>query len=254
MCYDDNARPPEPPIPGGAAHGEDVVLTASDGNRFMAYLAEPSGGTARAQVLIYPDIRGLHQFYKELALRFAEVGIRAQVLDYFGRTAGLSARDDSFEFWPHVQQTKIESLFADTRASLEHMRAGNANAALFTVGFCFGGSLSLLASREDFGQAGGIAFYSGLSRQMPGTDGTVLDLATGVRHPFLGLYGEADQGIPVEQVKQLEKNLEQAGVERELVIYPGATHSFFDRRATEFAEASTDAWKRVLNFIDSHSR
>ncbi len=106
MCYDDNARPPLPPIAGGAAHGEDIVLTAADGNRFAAYVAL-SGNASGAQVLIYPDVRGLHQFYKELALRFAEIGISAVAMDYFGRTAGLTARDDSFEFWPHVQQLRV---------------------------------------------------------------------------------------------------------------------------------------------------
>ncbi|MBO0782514.1 MAG: dienelactone hydrolase family protein [Ktedonobacteraceae bacterium] len=253
MCYDDNARPPQPPVSGDGAHGTDLVLTASDGNRFMAYLAEPVSPSG-AQVLIYPDIRGLHQFYKELALRFAEVGIRALALDYFGRTAGISSRDDSFEYWPHVQQVKMQTFFADVAASIDRLRASAQNEALFTLGFCFGGSLSLLSSREDFGQAGGVAFYAGLGRQMAGSDGTVQDLARSIRHPVLGLFGGADQGIPTESVKQLDLDLDQAGVEHEVVIYPGAPHSFFDRKATEFADASTDAWKRLLNFIDAHKR
>ena len=73
MCYDDNARPPVPEGATGAAHGKDLVLESADGNRFAAYLATPSV-PASAQVLILPDIRGLHQFYKDLALRFAEIG------------------------------------------------------------------------------------------------------------------------------------------------------------------------------------
>src|SRR5436309_9831387 len=73
MCYDDNARPPLPPSEAGAAHGEDIVLEAADGNRFAAYAAQPGKPTG-AQILIFPDVRGLHQFYKELALRFAEIG------------------------------------------------------------------------------------------------------------------------------------------------------------------------------------
>ena len=99
MCYDDNARPPVPPISGGAADGQDIVLTAPDGNRFSAYIAY-SAQTDGPQVLIYPDIRGLHQFYKELALRFAEVGIRALAIDYFGRTAGLTSRAEPFAASP----------------------------------------------------------------------------------------------------------------------------------------------------------
>src|SRR6266568_1262923 len=106
MCYDDNARPPLPPGAAGQAHGEDIVLEAADGNHFAAYAAFPANPSG-AQVIIYPDVRGLHQFYKELALRFAEVGITALALDYFGRTAGLTSRDESFDHKPHVQEIRI---------------------------------------------------------------------------------------------------------------------------------------------------
>src|SRR5271166_4035623 len=102
MCYDDQARPPIPPGASGHAPGEQVVLTASDGNQFHAFLALPASHTHSA-VVIYPDVRGLHQFYRELALRFAEVGIAAIAIDYFGRTAGLTGREEGFEYMPHVQ-------------------------------------------------------------------------------------------------------------------------------------------------------
>jgi carboxymethylenebutenolidase len=253
MCYDDNARPPDPPGANGIARGEDLILTATDGNRFAAYMAHPSNPGA-ARVLVYPDVRGLHQFYKELTLRFAEVGITALALDYFGRTAGISSRDDSFEFWPHVQQIQLSTFFADARAALAHLGSGtSANPPIFTVGFCFGGSLSFLSGTEDLGLAGVIGFYGGLSRSLGGGKATVLEEAQHVRCPLLGLFGGADQGIPVEQVRAFDEGLDKAGVEHEVIIYPGAPHSFFDRRATDFAETSTDAWQRVLGFIAAHT-
>ncbi|MEK6572874.1 MAG: dienelactone hydrolase family protein, partial [Chloroflexota bacterium] len=125
MCYDSNAHPPEPPGidgMGGGGFGEDIILTAADGNQFMAFLAradQPQG----PQVLIYPDVRGLHQFYKELALRFAEAGLTALAMDYFGRTAGQTARDDSFDFQPHVGQMTLPTFFTDVRASVSHLRS-----------------------------------------------------------------------------------------------------------------------------------
>src|SRR5438067_9621044 len=146
MCYDDNARPPLPPSEAGAAHGEDIVLEAADGNRFAAYAAQPGNPTG-AQILIFPDVRGLHQFYKELALRFAEVGVGALAIDYFGRTAGIGPRDDSFDFWPHVQKLNVQTFFTDVAAALAHLRTGDvldksalyrADRATFTVGFCYG--------------------------------------------------------------------------------------------------------------------
>ncbi|GHO82791.1 dienelactone hydrolase family protein [Dictyobacter formicarum] len=252
MCYDDNARPPLPPIEGGSAHGEDIVLTAADGNRFAAYSAYPDKSLG-AQVIIYPDVRGLHQFYKELALRFAETGIRAVAIDYFGRTAGLTSRDDSFDFWPHVQQLHLASFFSDVKAAQDHLHSSQgSNLPTFPVGFCLGGTLALLSGTQDFGFAGLIGFYAGMSRNIDG-EGTALDRAEEIKYPVLGLFGGADQGIPTDQVQTLEQKLEGAGIEHEIVTYPGAPHSFFDRRATDFAEASIDAWNRVLRFISAHT-
>ena len=75
MCFDLDSRPPIAPIAGGALDAERLVLTAADGNRFPAFrarAAEPTG----AGIVILPDVRGLHPYYEELALRFAEAGDR----------------------------------------------------------------------------------------------------------------------------------------------------------------------------------
>ena len=252
MCYDDNARPPVPEGAAGAAQGEDLVLEAADGNRFAAYLATP-GATAGAQVLILPDIRGLHQFYKDLALRFAEIGVAAIAMDYFGRSAGLTGRDDSFEYMPHVQQTTLPTIFADAAASLAQLRArAGANTASFSMGFCFGGALSFLCGTQDLELTGVIGFYAGMGRNFDG-GGTLLDRAGQIHVPSLGLFGGADQGIPAEQVEEFDRRLDATGTAHEIVIYPGAPHSFFDRRFAEFADASADAWTRVRGFIAAHS-
>jgi carboxymethylenebutenolidase len=253
MCYDDNARPPIPPGEAQTVHTEELVLTAADGNRFAAFLARPEQ-RRRAQVLIYPDIRGLHQFYKELATRFAERGIMAISMDYFGRTAGLTGRDESFEFRPHVDQLKLSNILADAHAAISYLEAhGGAECDTFIVGFCIGGSLAIFTGTESWSLAGIIPFYSGFGRTLDPERGTALDVAGTVKVPVLGLYGGNDQGIPVEQVHAFDQALDQSGVEHDIVIYPGATHSFFDRRQTEFADASADAWQRILGFINAHS-
>jgi carboxymethylenebutenolidase len=253
MCYDDNAIPPTPPGSAGVAQGEDLVLIAEDGNRFYAYLAWPEH-PSNAQILIYPDARGLHQFYKELALRFAEVGITALTIDYFGRTAGLSARDDSFDFWQHISEMTADGFFADVNAALAYLREGDgAQRATFITGFCMGGSLTFVSGTRDLGLAGVIGFYAGMSRKFGPIERPVVEIGADERYPLLGLFGEADQGIPVELVHQFEEGVKQAGVDYKIVIYPGATHSFFDRRYEEFADASADAWKQVLSFIAAHT-
>ena len=117
-----------------------------------------------------------------------------------------------------------------------------------------GGSLSLRTAASGFDLAGVIAFYAGLSRIRPSdATSTILDIAGSITCPVLGLFGGADQAIPVGDVEALDQKLDTAGVEHEIVIYPGAPHSFFDKRATEYAEASADAWQRTLNFIEKHT-
>jgi carboxymethylenebutenolidase len=252
MCYSDEARPPAPPGASGEGKGEQIVLTAGDGNRFHAFLALPEGHTHSA-VVIYPDVRGLHQFYRELALRFAEVGVAAIAVDYFGRTAGLTGREEGFEYMPHVQQIKLDTFTLDVRAALGvlHEKVGP-DAAIFVIGFCMGGTLTLLTGTDrELGFAGLIPFYAGVTRAF-GESGTILDNATKVAYPVVGFFGGADQGIPETAVHELDEKLGQAGVERHLTIYPGAPHSFFDRKSAEFAEASADAWKQLLTFIQTH--
>ncbi|HUR07584.1 MAG TPA: dienelactone hydrolase family protein, partial [Nonomuraea sp.] len=99
MCHSTDSRPPASPVEGRAASQEQIELTAADGNRFLAYRAEPAEPNGRG-VVILPDVRGLHPFYRDLAVRFAEAGFRAITIDYFGRTAGTGDRGDDFDFMP----------------------------------------------------------------------------------------------------------------------------------------------------------
>jgi carboxymethylenebutenolidase len=248
MCYDSSARPPFPTERTSTAKGEDVVLTAADGNRFNAFTARAET-PHRARVVILPDVRGLHQFYKDLALLFAESGYSTLALDYFGRTAGLTPRDDSFEYMPHVERMRAAGIEADLNAAIVACRAGASDAPIVTVGFCMGGTLSLLAAaNEHHDLAGAVGFYAGLSRARAGNP-PVLERAGAIRIPVLGLFGGADQGIPPNEVEQLDQTLDRTGVSHEIVVYPGAPHSFFDRRWTDFADASADAWTRMLGFL-----
>lgn len=251
MCYDSKSQPPLPPGERGHATTQDLVLTASDGNQFSAFLATPTREFS-AQVLIYPDIRGLHQFYKDLAVRFAEMGVRALAIDFYGRTAGLTERNDEFDFQPHVPQLTLPTFFNDVAASVDFLHK-DSDAKTFVTGFCIGGTFSLFTGTQNFNLAGLIPFYSGMTRKFPGMEGTALENAHKIHYPVLGLYGGADQGIPIEMVHQLDEELDKANVEHFLKIYDGAPHSFFDRKFAEFANESADAWARVLNFIHTHS-
>ncbi|MFN8517917.1 MAG: dienelactone hydrolase family protein [Chloroflexota bacterium] len=250
MCFDTDSHPPVAPIAGAAVDGAHLTLQAADGNRFTAYRTRATTpGPARMVVL--PDIRGLFSFYEELALRFAEAGIDALAIDYFGRTAGVGTRDADFEFRPHVDQTTWAGLSADIATGVTALRADAPDARVFAVGFCFGGRLAFDAATLVLGLAGVIGFYgvpTGPRLDLPAP----AEVASAMASPVLGLFGGADPSIPAEMVAAFGGALTGAGVEHELVTYEGAPHSFFDRKAAEFAAASEDAWRRILAFVERH--
>jgi carboxymethylenebutenolidase len=254
MCYDPGARPPLSPISGGAgeAAGRDVILTASDGNRFSAFTAtaEKAGG---AGMVILPDVRGLHPFYQDLALRFAEAGVHATALDYFGRTAGVGPRGEDFEHSPHVEQTRPDSVAQDVAAAVAHVRApeGGSAAAVYTVGFCFGGKKSFNQAARGHSLAGVIGFYGRVASQGPEDSEAPVVLARHYACPVLGLYGGADPAITAEDIEAFRRALEDAGVPNEMVIYDGAPHSFFDRTYRRYRTECDDAWGRILRFVES---
>jgi carboxymethylenebutenolidase len=256
MCFAFDARPPAlpadlelAPIAGGAG-AELLELTSSDGTRFSAALAE-SPASRGAGVVILPDVRGLYPFYLELAERFAQAGHPAIAIDYFGRTAGLGPRDEEFEYTPHVQQLTPAGVQADTTAAIEALRKRTGVRAVATVGFCLGGFESFLAGADLPQLAVAVGFYGVLDGSRFNVAGP-LDRAAEIHCPVLGLFGGADRAIPIEQVEQFDAKLTEAAIEHEIHIYPGAPHSFFDRRYDEYAEACADAWRRMLGFLEIH--
>jgi carboxymethylenebutenolidase len=251
MCFPFDAIPPDipaalrAPMAGGAA-GERLTLTSADGTAFSVYLAAIDG-EADAGVVILPDVRGLFRFYEELAERFADAGVPAVAIDYFGRTAGLGPRDESFEYMPHVQRTRPETVAMDVRAAVEALRARTGAERIFTVGFCFGGAQSFHQAAAGHGLAGVVGFYGALADRphLPSAIGVAGSMAC----PVLALFGGGDQGITPDQIQRFDSALSEAGVEHEIHVYPGAPHSFFDRRQDDYAAESADAWDRILGFM-----
>jgi carboxymethylenebutenolidase len=246
VCFDVDSAPPIPVIMGAAVSHDDVELEARDGNQLAAFAATPEEPT-EVGIVILPDVRGLYRFYEELALRFAERGIAALAIDYFGRTAGVGKRDDDFPYMDHVAQTTAEGVQADVAAGVEELRSRGVR-SVFTVGFCFGGRSSWLAAAGGNGLAGSIGFY-GRPGERDGAPGPA-DRAAEIDAPILALQAGADENITAADNRAFEDALTAAGVEHEVVTYEGAPHSFFDRKQEQFAEASEDAWKRVLAFIE----
>ena len=245
MCHGDSSRPPLPPISGAAADQGDFVLTSADGTEFAAYFARASKPTG-AGMVVMPDVRGLHTFYKELAVRFAETGIDAVAIDYFGRTAGMGDRSEAFEYMPHVEKTTQETIAADVSAAIAHLESkdGGAVKAVFTVGFCFGGSSSWNQSALQPRLDGAIGFYGRPPRTEP--------YIAKMKAPLLLLVAGADGATPPEVADDFDQKLTEAGVPHERHVYAGAPHSFFDRGYEQWKDACDDAWRRILDFVKNH--
>lgn len=245
MCYSDDARVPLPPISGAAANQGDLALTSSDGTKFAAYFARAEKPTG-AGMVVMPDVRGLHNFYKELAQRFAEAGIDAVAIDYFGRTAGIGDRSEAFEYAPHIEKTTPQGIAADVAAAIAYLKTeeGGAVRSVFTVGFCFGGSSSWNQSALQPEISGAIGFYGRPPRSEP--------FVANMKAPLLLLIAGADAATPPEAFQAFDKQLTQARVPHEMHAYEGAPHSFFDRTFDQWKDACDDAWHRILAFVKKH--
>lgn len=253
MCTSHDSRPPIEPIRGAATDAESVILKGEDGAEFRAYVARPQQGTG-AGIVILPDVRGLHPFFEELALRYAERGIVALAIDYFGRTAGTGERGADFDHSPHVDRTRWERLRGDITAGVTYLRGLDAAPrSIFTTGFCMGGRLSSMSATLGLGLAGVIPFYGWPVGPNPNGTPAPAENAGRIECDVLAFYGEADNGIPRSARDAFDKALDKAGVNHDTVVYPGATHGFFDRRAVQFADAADDAWDRTLAFIRRHT-
>lgn len=250
MCFDLDSRPPIAPIAGGALDSGSTTLRSRDGTQFRAFGARPANPTG-AGILILPDVRGLHPYYEELALRHAEHGIAAVAIDYFGRTAGIDDRADDFDHQPHVSQCTWAGLEADIRAGFDYLASaeGGAPKAAFVTGFCMGGRLASDAATLGLGFSGVIAFYGWPTGAHRSGSPAPVDVAGRIECPVLAIYGGADEGLSPEVRDAYDAALERAGVDHRTVVYDGAPHGFFDRKATDFAEAATAAWSEELGFI-----
>jgi carboxymethylenebutenolidase len=246
MCHDHDSRPPAPPRTGEVGERGTLTLTSADGTEFSAAYAAPAGPVGTG-VVILPDVRGLHPYYVALAERFAEAGVAAVAIDYFGRTAGtageIGTRPDDFDWQEHIPKTTAEAIDADITAAIGYLRGRTRpDLPVVTVGFCFGGSQSWRQSGGDLDLAGCAGFY--------GRPAMVGDAARRAHLPTVMLIAGADQATPVEEQLRLADTMRAAGAEVDTAVYDGAPHSFFDRAFAEWADACRDAWRHVLALTD----
>jgi len=240
MCFTSDQHPPEPPRSSDVGQHGQLVLTAADGNRFSAFEAVPVTPRGASLVLL-PDVRGMHAFYTDLALCFAQAGIDTVALDPYGRSAGRTARDDDFEYMPHAKRLTGQGLLADAHAAAARLRERSAD-PVFTAGFCMFGGQSWRLAATDLHPAGAIGFY--------GRPSSVEDVLGDIDSPLLILAAGDDKATSQQENANFVRALSEAGKVHDYVLYEGAPHSFFDRGFEQWQDECSDSWLQILTFID----
>jgi carboxymethylenebutenolidase len=220
------------------------------------YEAVPDGSAAsRGAVVVVQEAFGVNSHIEDVTRRFADAGFRAVAPHLFHRTGDpVLSYDDVSLVMPHLMALTDAGILADVRLTLDHLHgAGFDDRQIGIVGFCMGGRVSfLVAGSEDLGAA--VGFYGGgIVTGRSEAMGSLLGLIPTMSTPWLGLFGDADAGIPVEEVERLRAELTQAPAETGIVRYADAEHGFHcDARPSYSVEAAVDGWRRTLAWLDLH--
>jgi carboxymethylenebutenolidase len=221
------------------------------------YEARPAGMGKYPVVLVIPEVFGMHEHIKDITRRFAREGFLSITFEPYAREGGVLHLPDIAAVRKVVDPVPDARIMADLDALVAYVKKHPAARAdrIGVTGFCRGGMYTLLFAAHSREAKAAVPWYGQLKpAKTPGvrTAGPI-DLAAQVHAPVLGLYGEADLGIPLAHVKEMEAALKAAGKTAEFVIYPGAPHAFYaDYRPSYRADAAKDAWGRCLAWFNKY--
>jgi carboxymethylenebutenolidase len=215
--------------------------------------ASPSGD-ARGAVVVIQEAFGITDHIEDVCRRFAAEGYYAVAPHLFHRTGDPIIEYDDIEgVMPHVMRLNAGDLEADLKATIEHVTgAGFAPGQIAVVGFCMGGTIALFAAAS-YGLGAAVTFYGGGIAQSRFGLAPLVDQVRDLQTPWLGMYGDQDLSIPVDEVEWLRTATESAPKPAEVVRYPDANHGFHcDARDSYHEESAKDGWQRTLRWLDAH--
>ena len=232
------------------------VVTTPDG-LMDVYEAAPDGAARRAIVVIQ-EAFGVNRHIEDVTRRFAALGYHALAPALFHRAGGGTIDDyDNLDFTKLIalfEGVTDDTILADVDAALGLVTEAGFDAAhTGIIGFCFGGRVTfLVAARRSLGAA--VGFYGGgivSTGHLPFPP--LIDETKSLRTPWLGLFGDRDASIPVEDVERLREALRAAPVDAEVVRYSDAAHGFHCDARADYHEASArDGWTRAQAWFEAH--
>jgi carboxymethylenebutenolidase len=240
----------------GITAGE-VAITGADGVTFPAYVAFPTVRPGpHPTLLVVQEIFGLHEYIRDICRRFAKLGYLAIAPALYARQGDpLAVEDISTIMSDIVARVADAQVMSDLDATADWaFKHGGDVTRLGITGFCWGGRIVWLYAAHSDRLKAGVAWYGRLvGEATPLTPRHPLDIATQIKAPVLGLYGGADQGIPVETVDQMKAALRGAQVPWEIKVYPDTPHGFFaDYRPSYREAAAQDGWKKSVEWLQKH--
>ncbi len=231
----------------------DISFTR-DTDRVRAYAASPRTPGPFSGLVLIPDVRGLYEHYRDVARRFAACGFHTLAIDLYSREGAPDLPDPgAVSRW--IQALPDQRVLADVGAAVRYLAERPAVRAdrIGITGFCMGGQYALMAACTVEGLAACVSWYGMLRYHEHSAikPASPLELAAGLRCPFLGLFGAEDALIPRADVDELRAILERAGAPHEIHLYPGAGHAFFnDTRPDMYRPAAAaNAWPRAIEFL-----
>ena len=226
----------------------DAKVKVADGE-MPVYFARPASASNPPVVLVAMEIFGLHQYIKDVTRRLAKLGVLAVAPDYYFRKGtDLTKISEIKDLLPIVNAKPDAELLADLDATAAWAKSqGGDTSRLGIIGFCRGGRNVWEYAAHNSGLKAGVAFYGPLiDPPNPVWPKSPTQLAPDMKAPVLGLYGEADTGIPVASVEAMKAALAENKKTAEFKIYPGAPHGFHaDYRPSYRQEAAEDGWAQM---------
>jgi carboxymethylenebutenolidase len=227
-----------------------ITIDTTDGPMpaFEASPEEPKGG-----IVVVQEAFGVTEHIEDIARRLADAGWYAVAPAFFHRQASpVLAYDDFASVMPVMKELNADGITVDLTSAFAHLEAAGFPAARTgIVGFCMGGSVTFYAATlRKLGAA--VTFYGGGVAEGRFGLPSLVEQAPKLQTPWLGLYGDLDQGIPSAEVEQLREAAAGVKVPTEIVRYPDADHGFNcnDRPAVFNPTAAADAWGRALDWFD----
>jgi carboxymethylenebutenolidase len=239
---------------GEGLHAGEVRIPVADG-QLPAYRAMPATGGPFPTVLVVQEIFGVHEHIKDICRRFAKNGYLAIAPELFVRQGDMSKVTSIDEARAVAGKVSDQQVLADLDAAVGWAKANRGDTSkLGITGFCYGGRIVWLYAAHSRELKAGVAWYGGLAgATSPLRPRHPLELAGELKAPVLGLYGSADQGIPVADVERMREALKGAGKASDIVLYDGAPHGFHaDYRPSYRAEPAKDGWQRCLAWFKQH--